>query len=254
MNKNIKNIGLPLSIFFAILVLWEYGVSFFEIPEYLIPKPSVIAKQFVLKINMLIPHVLYTFWESLLGFIIGSFLGWCIAVTFSFSNTLEKALYPYAIALKSVPIVAIAPLLVVWFGNGLAPKIIISAIISFFPVVVNVVKGLKNVEKEAIDLFDSLSATPKQIFLKLQFYNSLPYLFSALKISATLAVIGAIVGEFSGSDKGLGFYILISSRRLETTDMFIGIVLSSLMGILFFYLVSLFEKILTPWSKDINIT
>ncbi len=148
---------------------------------------------------------------------------------------------------------AIAPLLIVWFGNGIAPKIIVSAIITFFPVVVNMTKGLNRIDKDAFDIFNSLSATKLQVFLKLRLINSLPYLFAALKMSATLSVTGAIVGEFSGSDKGLGFFILISSHRLETVDMFVGIILSSLLGILLFYFIVILEKFFIPWEKDINI-
>jgi NitT/TauT family transport system permease protein len=251
--KNKAHILLPIIVFVIILVLWELIVIIFTIPEYLLPKPSKIFAALYLSFGKLTPHITVTFIESFFGFLIGGFTGWLLAVLFSFSNTLEKALYPYAIALKSVPIVALAPLLIVWFGSGLLPKILISAIISFFPVVVNVVRGIKSVDSEAIDLFNSLSASKSQLFWKLQFHISMPYLFSALKISATLAVIGAIVGEFSGADKGLGFFILISSYRLETIDMFIGIVLSSLMGIMFFYLVNLFERLIAPWSKELNI-
>jgi NitT/TauT family transport system permease protein len=254
MVKNKLYTLLPVLVFLLILLIWEIIVLVFSIPVYLLPKPSQIISVLLSDFGRLIPHIRITFFEAFLGFLIGSFFGWLLAVIFSFSETIEKALYPYAIALKSVPIVALAPLLVVWFGNGLLPKVLISAIISFFPVVVNVVKGIKTVDTEAIDLFNSLSATKRQIFTKLQFYNSMPYLFSALRISATLSVIGAIVGEFSGADKGLGFFILISSHRLETIDMFIGIVLSSIMGILFFYFVNILEKWIAPWSKDYNIT
>lgn len=253
MAKNKLHMILPVLVFLLILFIWELSVFAFNVPVYLLPKPSQIISVLISDFDRLIPHIVITFLEAFIGFLIGSFFGWLLAILFSFSQTMEKALYPYAIALKSIPIVALAPLLVVWFGNGLLPKVFISAIISFFPVVVNVVKGIKTVDSEAIDLFISLAATKKQIFTKLQLYNSMPYLFSALRISATLSVIGAIVGEFSGADRGLGFFILISSHRLETIDMFIGIVLSSTMGILFFYLVNFFEKLIAPWSRDFNI-
>lgn len=253
MNKKNLNIILPVGIFVLVLLLWEATTRLLSIPEYLLPSPSEIAHKFSSEFKNVLPHLWITTIESLLGFLLGSTFGWLIAVAFNFSTTVEKAFYPYAIGLKSIPIVALAPLLIVWLGNGLAPKIIIAAIISFFPVVVNVSKGFKNIDPEALDLFKSLSATKFQIFKELQLYNSLPYLFSALKISATLAVIGAIVGEFSGSDKGLGFYILISSHRLETVDMFIGIILASLLGLIFFYFVGILEKLLTPWAKDIKI-
>jgi len=244
----------PFIVFLSILLIWEILVNVWNIPNYLLPNPTSIIHGLLYRLPFLLPHIQVTFIESFSGFVIGSLFGFILAVLFVFSSTLEKAIYPYAIALKSVPIVAIAPMLVIWFGNELLPKIIISAIISFFPVVVNVAKGLKSVENEALDLFNSLSANKTQIFLKLQIYNSIPFLFSALKISATLSVIGAIVGEFAGSDKGLGFFILISSRRLETVDMFIGIILASLMGIFYFYIISFLERTTSPWAKEYNLT
>ena len=246
---NKKSKIYPVVLIVLIFLLWEGLVLFFDIPEYLVPRPSVIFLRLIERFTFLLPHLWVTTFESGLGFVFGSIFGVILAISFTYSKTLEHSLYPYTIALKSVPIVAIVPLLIVWFGNGTAPKIIVSAIIAFFPVVVNMTRGLTDIEREAFDVFNSLSATPLQIFLKLRLISSLPYLFSALKMSATLAVTGAIVGEFAGSDKGLGYFIIISSRRFETVDMFVGIILSSLLGILFFYTIVIIEKVFVPWGK-----
>lgn len=251
--SNNKRFLYPIALVVLIFLLWEGIVVLFDIAEYLIPKPSTIFLQLIDKFSTLLPHIYVTTLESVLGFILGSCLGVILAIAFTYSNTLEQSLYPYTIALKSIPIVAISPLLIVWFGNGITPKIIVSAIITFFPVVVNMTKGLNSIDKDAFDIFDSMSATRLQVFFKLRLFNSLPYLFAALKMSATLSVTGAIVGEFSGSDKGLGYYILISSHRLETVDMFVGIILSSLLGVVLFYTIAILEKLLVPWEKDANI-
>lgn len=242
-----KRIGLAFSVIVAVLAIWEV-VTFF-LPEYLLPAPHSIAKQLVKNLPTLLPHIGVTVLEAISGFILGSLAGILLAVLFTFSRPVEMGIYPYAIALKSTPIVAIAPLLIVWFGNGILPKIIVAAIISFFPVLVNTVKGLRSVDVEAVDLFDSLSASKAQIFFKLRLPTSLPYIFASLRISSTLAVIGAIVGEFAGADKGLGFYILISSYRLETVNMFVGILLSSILGIALFYLIVLLEWLIVPWRR-----
>jgi NitT/TauT family transport system permease protein len=245
------------AVFFMILVLivWQVAVSVFDVPSYLLPKPSQILERLITSLPVLSRHFLITVVESLLGFVLGAFLGVFLAVLFVHSKTLELSLYPYAIALKTVPIIAIAPLLIVWFGNGILPKIMVAAIISFFPIVVNAVRGLKSIDDEAFDLFDSLSASSWQVFIKLRVPTSLPYLFSALKISSTLAVIGAIVGEFAGSDRGLGFFIMISSYRVDTIGMFVGILVSSVLGIIFFYLIALCEYLFIPWAqaKDMAI-
>ena len=245
---------IPAFVFVVIVItLWELTVRAFSVPEYLLPAPSVILfKLFTLQ-KGLMAHTGYTAFESAVGFLLGSSFGILLAVLFVHSRTLELGIYPYAIALKTVPIVAIAPLLVVWFGNGMLPKVIVAAIISFFPVVVNTTKGLRNVDAEAFDMFDSMSATKRQVFFKLRVPSALPYLFASLRISSTLSVIGAIVGEFSGADRGLGFFIMISSHRLETVDMFVGILMSSSLGILFFYGIALLEKIIIPWEKNTNI-
>lgn len=251
--SNNKRFLYPIALIVLIILLWEGVVVLFDIAEYLIPKPSIILLQFIKKFPALLSHIYVTTLESVLGFILGSCLGIILAVAFTYSNTLEQSLYPYTIALKSIPIVAISPLLIVWFGNGITPKIIVSAIITFFPVVVNMTKGLNSIDKDAFDIFDSMSATKLQVFFKLRLFNSLPYLFAALKMSATLSVTGAVVGEFSGSDKGLGYYILISSHRLETVDMFIGIILSSLLGVALFYTIVILERLIIPWEKNVNI-
>lgn len=248
---SIKN---KTSYFFILLIIiiWELTVIIIKIPNYLLPRPSEILLAFFTNISIILPNLSITFIESFLGFILGSSIGVFLAIIFTYSKTLEKGIFPYAIALKSVPVVAIAPLFIIWFGNGILPKVLISAIISFFPVVVNVVRGLNEVDEEAFDLFESLSATKAQVFFKLRLYYSLPFLFSALKMSSTLAVIGAIVSEFAGSDKGIGYYIIVSSHRLETTQMFLGIIISSLLGILYFYLIAFLEDIFTPWNKQKN--
>lgn len=241
---------LPALVFIILVIgAWELVVRLFSIPEYLLPPPSAVFQRLAEANQVLLAHTGYTALESALGFLLGSAFGILLAIAFVHSRTLELGVYPYAIALKTVPIVAIAPLLVVWCGNGILPKVIVSAIISFFPVVVNTTKGLRSIDPEAFDLFDSMSASKTQVFFKLRVPSSLPYLFAALRISSTLAVIGAIVGEFSGADRGLGFFILISSYRLETVDMFVGILLSSLLGIGFFYGIAFIERIVVPWEQ-----
>ncbi len=240
----------PVIIFIAILSLWETIVLLFDVPDYLLPAPhEVFWKGVELKTSLFI-DTLITLFEAVLGFILGCGIGILIAIGFAHSRTLELSLYPYAIALKTIPIIAIAPLLILWLGNGIAAKIVISALICFFPAIVNTVRGLKSVDENALDLFKSLSATRWQIFKMLRFPNSLPYIFSALKISTTFSIIGAIVGEFAGADKGLGFFILQSSYWLRTTDMFVAIIIISVVGILFFGLIALIEKAVIKWENS----
>ena len=255
-KKNIKRrleeIGFPILFFVTILATWEIFVMIFSIPEYLLPKPTKIISEIILNFNSLLRHTIITMIEVIFGFLIGNVLGFLGAVIFAHSKTIEKGLYPYAIALKTTPILAIAPLLVLWFGTGMISKIVAAAIVCFFPILVNTVKGLKNIDDEYLDLLRSFSASKYQIFTKLRLPNSLPYIFSALKISTGLAVVGAIVGEFVGAKEGIGFVILISTYHLETATMFAAIIMSALGGILFFYFISLIERKIIFWQKTKN--
>ena len=255
-KKNIKRrleeIGFPILFFVTILATWEIFVMIFAIPEYLLPKPTKIISEIILNFNSLLRHTIITMIEIFFGFLIGNVLGFLGAVIFAHSKTIEKGLYPYAIALKTTPILAIAPLLVLWFGTGMISKIVAAAVVCFFPILVNTVKGLKNIDDEYLDLLRSFSASKYQIFTKLRLPNSLPYIFSALKISTGLAVVGAIVGEFVGAKEGIGFVILISTYHLETATMFAAIIMSALGGILFFYLINLIERKIIFWQKTKN--
>lgn len=246
-TQRIINWLSPLGFFALIIAAWEFLVRAFSIPQYLLPAPSAIAVDFAASINSLLFHAGITLWEAFLGFLLANALGILVAIAFAHSKTLEKGLYPFAIALKTTPIVAMAPLLILWFGNGIASKVAAAALIAFFPAIVNTTRGLKSIDNEALDLFKSLSASKWQIFSKLRFPTALPYIFSALKISTSLAVVGAIVGEFVGANKGIGFVILVSSYHLEIVKMFSAVIAAALTGIIFFWIISLIEKRIVFW-------
>lgn len=246
-TQRIINRLSPIGFFALIIVAWELLVRALSIPQYLLPSPSVIAVDFVSSINSLLFHAVVTLWEAFLGFLLANALGVLVAIAFAHSKTLEKGLYPFAIMLKTTPIIAMAPLLILWFGNGIASKVAAAAFIAFFPAIVNTTRGLQSVDNETLDLFKSLSASKWQIFSKLRFPTALPYIFSALKISTSLAVVGAIVGEFVGANKGIGFIILISSYHLEIVKMFSAVIAAALTGIIFFCVVSFIEKRIIFW-------
>lgn len=229
--------------------IWEVLIFLTNTPEYLIPRPTLIIIDMLANYNFLSQHAAITMFEAVAGFLLANILGFLVAVIFVHYSIIKKGLYPYAIALKTTPIIALAPLLILWLGSGIESKVAASALICFFPILVNSVKGLKSVDKDALILMESYSATKWQIFTKLRVPTALPYIFSALKISTSLAVIGAIVGEFVGSNQGLGFVILMSSYRLETVRMFSAIAASALGGIMFFYLVSWIEEKIVFWAR-----
>lgn len=249
-NQKIINLLTPLGFFALIIASWEFLVRVFTVPQYLLPSPSVIAIYFTKNINSLLFHTSVTLWEAFLGFLLANVLGILVAILFVHVNTLEKGLSPFVITLQTTPILAMAPLIILWFGTGIISKIVTVALIAFFPAVVNTVKGLKNINVETYDLFKSLSASKWQIFSKLRFPTALPYIFSALKISTSLSVVGAIISEFVGANKGIGFIILVSSYHLETVKMFSAVIAAALTGIIFFWIVSFIEKRIVFWKTS----
>jgi len=248
-KNQVANIGTPVAFFIVACSIWEIVVRAFQIPLYILPPPSAIFLEIIHQNIYLLEHTAVTLLEAATGFAIANLLAFGIAAIFAHSPFLEKGLYPYAIALKTTPIVALAPLLVLWFGTDIRSKIVAAGLISFFPVLVNATRGLRTVDEEALDLFESLAATKWQVFRLLRFPNSLPYLFSALKVSTSLSIVGAIVGEFVGANKGLGYLILISSYHLETPAMFAAIVAAALGGVAFFGLVTWAERRILVWQE-----
>jgi NitT/TauT family transport system permease protein len=237
---------IPLGFVIGLLVLWQGLVWALGIPEYLLPAPLVIVETLD---RSLLTETAYTAGEAACGFVIASSLAFLGAIAFVRFRTIEQGLFPLAITLKTTPIVAIAPLLVLWLGTGWWSKVAAAVLISFFPVLVNTVKGLKAPEADFQDLFRTMRADPPQIFRKLRIPYCLPYFFSALKISSSLAIVGAIVGEFVGAEHGLGYLIVISSAHLETPTVFQAIGAAAIIGIAMFYLLEWVEKRVVFWTQ-----
>lgn len=237
---------IPIAFAVALLALWQAFVRLASVPEYLLPAPTTILaavdRSLFLQLGV-------TFTEALAGFLVASAAAFCAALLFVRFTLLERGLFPLAIALKTTPIVAMAPLLVLWQGTGWWSKVTSASLICFFPVLVNSVKGLRAADTEFHELFRTLDASPAQEFRKLRLPFSLPYVFSALKISSSLAVVGAIVGEFVGATKGLGYLIVLSTAHLDTPTLFTAIFASALAGILLFYAVSLLERVVVFWQR-----
>jgi NitT/TauT family transport system permease protein len=236
---------VPLLFGLLILAAWQGLVVFADIPEYLLPSPTAILADVD---RTLAVQLGVTFLEAAIGFLIASALAFVCAVLFVRFQTLEEGLFPIAIAIKTTPIVAIAPLLVIWLGTGWWSKIVAVILICFFPVLVNTVKGLKAADAEYRELFQTLGASGAQEFRKLRIPYCLPYLFSALKISSSLAIVGAIVGEFVGATQGLGYLIMVSSAHLETATLFSAIGAAALAGITMFYIIAAIEHRVIFWQ------
>lgn len=239
---------LPFVIIVLIIGIWEGAVWYFSVKEYLLPAPSVIAQALYANIGSLSMDLLYSALESVVGFLVAIVFSFAFAVFFAHSRTFYDTTMPFLIGLKAVPIIAMAPLLILWFGNGFMSKAVMAALICFFPIVVNLTKGLIAIPDEHIELMRSLSASWWQILFKIRLPNSMPYFVAALKIASTLSVVGAIVAEFSGANKGIGYVILVAALRIDTPMLFCGIFMAALLGITLYYVIEFAEKKLIYWE------
>ena len=237
------------TIIVLVLCAWELIVRLRDIASWLLPAPSAIAYTLYESNGVLADHTLVTLEEILIGFALALLAGVLLASGLVLSKTLEKTLYPFLIASQTVPIIVIAPMLLVWVGYGLTPKIIVVALISFFPIVVNTTDGMKSVDRDVENLLRTMGANRWQIFTKVQIPISLPYLFSGLRVAVAASVIGAVIGEWVGSSEGLGYLMIRSKPQFQTELVFAAIVILSVMGILLFSLIGVLEKLVIPWSS-----
>lgn len=219
--------------FVVLMGSWEGIVRMLDVPGFLLPAPSAVIKALVagLSSGLYLKHGLITAFEALAGFVTGSALGILIGTLIVVFPIMERIIYPYVVAIQTIPKVAIAPLMIVWFGFGLSSKVFVAALVSLFPVLVNVIAGLRAVDQDRLDLLGALSASRWQVFRYLRFPNALPYIFAGLNTAIVLAVIGAIVGEFVGSNQGIGFLILQANFQLDIAGIFSLFVVLSVMGI-----------------------
>ncbi|SHK09167.1 NitT/TauT family transport system permease protein [Pseudonocardia thermophila] len=238
----------PLIVVALLLGLWEFASVRFGIPEYVAPRPSVIAECLAEESGVLLRNLVPTAQASLLGFAIGNGSAILLAIGFVHSKRLERSVYPLAVMSKTIPTVAISPLLVMIFGSGLTPKVLIAALICFFPTLVNMLKGFESVTANEVELFRIMSASRREVFLKLRLYKSLPYLFAALRIATTNAVIGAIVAEWIGSADGIGALIVQASFNFDAPLLYASMLVAGGYALLFFGAVGVVERIVLRWK------
>lgn len=248
MIKAVSRYSLSILLGLGALAVWQLVTFFFSIQRWLLPSPWDVLRALVSSRSLIIRHTWVTVEEALVGFAIAVLVGFAIAVVIVNWRLAERALYPYVIASQAVPIIAIAPVLVVWFGFGLLPKVIVIVLITFFPVAINTVDGLRKVDSEMITLMRSLGATRWQIFRMIELPSAMPSFFSGAKIAAAISVIGAILGEWVGASEGLGYLITRSSAQYLTARVFAVILILSVLGIFLFYMVSYIERLMTPWA------
>jgi NitT/TauT family transport system permease protein len=228
--------------------VWAALVHVFKVPPFIAPSPLTVADTLISKSDVLMNNLWPTVVEAVGGFLIGNLFAIALATAFVHRKVISETFFALVVLINSIPVVAKAPILVLLLGNGFAPKIAIAAVISFFPTLVNMVRGLESVNPQAMELMRVLSASEREVFMKLRVYNSLPYLFSALRISASSSVIGAIVGEWIGSNYGIGALIIQATYNFDSALLYAAVFVGSAFSVVFFMAISLAERLIVRWQ------
>ncbi len=241
---------LPAVFLAAIVGIWELASRFTDVPVSILPAPSAIVERLVRSWPLLWEHSIVTLTEIGIGFAVGVALGLALAIPIAYSTIFRNTIYPLIVASQAVPKIAIAPLMVLWLGFDIMPKIVVTALMVFFPVTVTAAEGFSSVDRNLLDLLRSVHASPAQIFFKIRFPHALPQIFSGLKIGITLAVVGAVVGEWVGADSGLGYLLVYANTLLDSTLLFASLILLIAIGVVLFVIVGVLERLLLPWHRD----
>lgn len=241
---------VSLVILAGLVLLWQGVVVFYDIPHWKLPAPWEVAKELWHSKGLLASHTWITVQEMLLGLLVALGTGLVLATIINLSRTLGRVVYPVIIAAETFPIVIMAPLLLIWVGYGIEHKIIVVALIAFFPVVINTADGLRSADPDLLNLMRTMGANRWQLFTKVQIPNALPFMFSGFKLAATVSVIGAVIGEWVGSSEGLGYLAMLSKGKFLFERVYAVTFLFSLLGMGMFVAVGLLERLLLPWHHN----
>jgi NitT/TauT family transport system permease protein len=245
-RSRVAGLLYPAGVVLAVLVLWEAGTRLLAVPAFLLPPPTAVAASFIANTSLLAFHAWVTAAEILRGFALSIVVGIPLALAIFLWPAFSRSILPLLVSSQAMPKVAVAPLFLVWFGFGLLPKVLIAFLIAFFPIVINTAVGLAAIEPEKIYLARSMGFGATATFFKIRLPNALPAIFGGLKISITLAVVGAVVGEFVGGDAGLGYLLMVANGSMDTQLLFAGIVALTVLGVVFFLLIELAERLAIP--------
>jgi len=248
MTEKLKRVAPALLALAFLVVAWEVLARALKVPQFIVPLPSAVFQEFQAKWLLLPRHMWFTMAIILASFVVSGVLGVGLGIAVVASRFLNNVFMPLILALQVVPKIAVAPLVLIWFGFGPTGKVVIALTVAFFPVLVNTISGLQSTEPEILDLARSLHATKGQIFRKILFPNALPYIFTGLKISITLSVVGAIIAEFMSGNVGLGYMMTQAQFEINTPLMFVSLAFLALIGLASYGLVVLLERLCVPWD------
>jgi NitT/TauT family transport system permease protein len=241
----------PIVAFVAIALGWELAVRLTSTPAYIVPLPSAVLARTVETFPTLASEALVTLDEAVGGLLVASIFALVAAVLMANARLAERVMFPLAVAVKVTPMVAVAPLLVLWLGFGPAPKVIVAALISFFPILSNALTGFRSVNPRALEFLRSVDASPSEIFIHLRIPQALPYLFSAYKVATSLSIVGAVVAEWVGADRGLGHVIILASSNLDMTTLAAAVLVLAGIGIGLYLFVDRLERRLLFWHESV---
>jgi NitT/TauT family transport system permease protein len=242
----VSSIFAPIIVVVVLALLWEAASALFGIPTFLLPRPSLIGASLIEHGAILLHESWITGGEIVLGYGLSIAVGVPLALAIFLSPAFARAIYPLLVSTQAMPKVAIAPLLIVWFGFGVLPKVLIAFLIAFFPIVINTAMGLAAIEREKIFLARSMGMSAATTFFKIRLPDALPAIFAGLKIAITLAVVGAVVGEFVGGNDGLGYQLITANGSMDTPLLFAGLIALTILGVGLFLLVELAERLAIP--------
>ncbi len=249
---SVSDLLYPIGAILFLLILWQLVKAAFEIRDYLLPSPIQVISELGQSWLFLINHSYITIYETLSGFLASIVIGVPCAILIVWFRPVEKALMPILLLSQTFPKVAIAPLFVIWLGFGVLPKVFVSFLISFFPIVISMAGGLRSVENDMLDLAKSMSATSWQQFLKIRIPWALPHLFDGLKVASALSIVGAVIGEFVGAEKGLGHVIIVANSNMETSLLFAAICILGAVGLILYLIIIRLERWLLPWHASVR--
>lgn len=246
---DVRGWTIPSGLILTVIALWEVLVRLNDTPRWFLPPPSAVVFALVENWRLIAGHTWVTLQAVLIGFAVAFLVGVSTAVAIATSRNIERGIYPLVVGSQAIPIIALAPILLIWFGYGLTPKVIVVALICFFPIAVNTVDGLRAVDAELISLMKSMGANRWTTFRVVRLPAALPYLFSGTRIAAAVSVIGALIGEWVGSSAGLGYFMIRSAAHFLTDRVFAAVLVSALLGVTLFAIVALLERLLLPWRQ-----
>jgi ABC-type nitrate/sulfonate/bicarbonate transport system permease component len=246
----LKRVGPAIIVVGVLLVAWELYVAWSGISPIVLPAPTRIVAALVDYRDLAWRHTLPTLGETVVGFAISVGAAVAVAILMDQVGIIRRALYPILVASQTIPILAIAPLMIIWFGFGLLPKVLVIVLVTFFPIVVALLDGFASTEPEATDLLRTMGATDRQVFLKVRLPTALPSFFTGLRISITYAVIGAVFGEYIGAYEGLGIWMQLSKNAFRTDLVFVAILITAALSIGLFVAVGLLERLVIPWYRE----